>query len=192
MKKRILIINGNPSRQRRSFSEALAEAYHQGATTAGHEIRQIKLADLDFDPILHEGYHGHQALEPHLADVQDFIRWADHLVLVYPMWQFSVPALVKGFCERVFTPGFAYELSAENPMNAALLKGKSIRLIQTMGMPGAFYSIVFRAHGGKAFQSLFKFCGFDPVRLSIMGMVEGEANRHTHLAKASRLGAQGV
>ena len=192
MKKRILIINGNPARQRRSFSEALAEAYQIGAISAGHDVRRVNLADLEFDPILHEGYHGHQALEPNLTEVQDFIRWTDHIVFIYPMWQFSVPALVKGFCERVFTPGFAYELSAENPMNAALLKGKSVRLIQTMGMPGAFYSVIFRAHGGKAFQSLFRFCGFEPVRLSIMGMVEGEANRHAHLARASKLGAQGV
>ena len=192
MKKRILILNGNPARQRRSFSEVLAQAYRDGAVAAGHEVRQIKLADLKFDPILHEGYHGHQQLEPHLAEVQDFIRWAEHLVFIYPMWQFGVPALVKGFCERVFTPGFAYEISAENPLNAALLKGRSIRLIQTMDMPGAFYAVVFRAHGGKAFQALFSFCGFKPVRLSIMGMVEGEDNRNAHLAHARRLGKRGI
>jgi putative NADPH-quinone reductase len=192
MTRRILIINGNPARQRRSFSEALAQAYHEGAISALHQVREVKLADLQFDPILHEGYHGHQFLEPHLTEVQDSIRWAEQIVFIYPMWQFGVPALVKGFCERVFTPGFAYELSAENPMNAALLKGKSVRLIQTMGMPGAFYSLVFRAHGGKAFQSLFRFCGFDPVRLTIMGMVEGEKSREAHLSRCRALGARGI
>ncbi|MBW8882941.1 MAG: NAD(P)H-dependent oxidoreductase, partial [Asticcacaulis sp.] len=148
--KRILIVNGNPARQRESFSEALAHAYREAAETAGHEVRMVKLADLNFDPILHEGYHGHQAPEPDLADVQQSILWAQHLVFVYPMWQFGIPALLKGFCERAFTPGFAYSVNTRNPLEAGLLKGHSVRLIQTTGMPETFYWLAFGAHGGRA------------------------------------------
>lgn len=187
---RILIINGNPARQRESFSEALCNTYREAATGAGHEVRTLKIADLDFDPILHEGYHGHQPPEPHVKAAQDFVAWSEHLVFVYPMWQFGVPALLKGFCERVFAPGFAYSISAKNPLEAALLKGGSVRLIQTMGMPAALYTTVFGGHGAKAFRSLFSFCGFRPVRITLLGMVEGpEPIRKRHLSCVRKLGA---
>lgn len=193
MTKRILIIDGNPARERETFSAALAEAYRQGAADKGHETRLIRLAHLKFDPILHEGYHGHQEAEPDITAVQQDIMWADHLVLVYPMWQFNVPALLKGFCERVFTPGFAYQIGAANPLDAALLKGRSVRLIQTMGMPGAVYWLAFKAHGGKAFSTLFSFCGMKPVRLSVLGLVEGgDTTRQHHLARARNLGRRAI
>lgn len=193
MSKSILVINGNPARQRETFSAALTNAYRLGAEEGGHQVRTLKIADLAFDPILHEGCHAEQPPEPDLVRVQDAIKDADHVVFIYPMWQFGVPALLKGFCERVFTPGFAYAIDAKNPLDAALLKGRSVRLIQTMGMPGAFYSFVFHAHGGKAFTNLFAFCGFAPVKLSVFGMVEGgEATRERHLTVARRLGRKGV
>lgn len=192
MKKRILIIDGNPARERQTFTAALVHAYSDAAQKAGHDVRKIAIAALNFDPILHEGYHGHQDAEPDLAGVQSSILWSQHLVFIYPMWQFGIPALLKGFCERIFTPGFAYAVDAKNPMDAALLKGRSVRLVQTMGMPGAFYWLAFGAHGGQAFKSMFAFCGCKPVRLTVLGMVEGgETTRTSHLAKLAVLGRQG-
>jgi NAD(P)H dehydrogenase (quinone) len=193
MARRILILNGNPARERDTFSAALVEAYREGADATGHAVRVMRIAAMSFDPILHEGYHGQQDPEPDLVAVRNDILWADHVVFVYPMWQFNIPALLKGFCERVFTPGFAYAIDAKNPLDAALLKGRSVRLVQTMGMPGAVYWLAFRAHGGQAFRSLFGFCGFHPVRLSIMGMVEGgDEARRKHLDKARDLGRRGI
>ena len=64
MKKKILIILGHPARQRQSFCEALAIAYKESAVQAGHAVEYIKISNLDFDPILHEGYVGEQNKEP--------------------------------------------------------------------------------------------------------------------------------
>ena len=190
--RRILIINGNPARQRASFSAALVQAYHDGAIEAGHMVRVVRLADLTFDPILHEGYHGVQPAEPDIMALQADITWAQHVVLVYPMWQFGIPALMKGFCERTLTPGFAYATDVKNPMHSTLLRGRSARLIQTMGMPQALYELIFRAHGGKAFMSLLSFCGFRPVRATYLGMVEqGPKIRAKYLASVRHLGSQG-
>lgn len=187
---RILVINGNPARQRESFSEALANAYAEAATQAGHEVRTLQIATLDFDPILHEGYHGNQPAEPNVKAAQDFISWAEHVVVIYPMWQFGVPALLKGFCERTLTPGFAYSVTSKNPLQAALLKGRSVRLIQTMGMPAILYTAAFGGHGAKAFRSLFSFCGFGPVRTTLLGMIEsGDHVRNKHLSRVRKLGA---
>ncbi|MGN6424803.1 MAG: NAD(P)H-dependent oxidoreductase [Asticcacaulis sp.] len=189
MAQRILIINGNPARERVSFSEALVDSYREGAESKGRNVEILHLARLSFDPILHEGYHGEQASEPDIVAARDLIAWAEHIVFIYPMWQFNIPALLKGFCERVLTPGFAYSLDAKNPLDAALLKGRSARIIQTMGMPGVLYDTLFGAHGGKAFQSLLKFTGLAPVRASYLGLVEGgDEGRRRHLARVHALG----
>jgi NAD(P)H dehydrogenase (quinone) len=193
MSKRILVINGNPATQRESFTAALCHAYDDGARDGGHEVRRLDIAALAFDPILHEGLHGDQPLEPGLVEAQDSIQWANHLVFVYPMWQFGVPALLKGFCERTLSPSFAYGLSGKNPLDIGLLKGRSARLIQTMGMPDAVYTFKYQAHGGKAFRSLLDFCGIAPVGMSFLGQIEsGEATRRLYLARVHQLGFQGI
>lgn len=193
LNKRILIINGNPATLRDSFSAALSRAYEEGAKDARNEVRRLDIAQLAFDPILHEGLHGNQLLEPGLARAQDDIRWASHLVFVYPMWQFGIPALLKGFCERTLNPGFAYVLSGKNPLDIGLLKGRSAHLIQTMGMPDAIYRVRYRAHGGKAFRSALEFCGIGPVRMSFFGEIEGgEQTRKRYLTKAHQLGFEGI
>src|ERR1035438_5649049 len=99
----ILIILGHPARKRQSLSEALANAYKEGAIESGHEVCLSKVADKQFDPILHEGYGEEQAAEPDIIEAQEKIRWADHLVFVYPLWEYMIPALLKGFLERTLT-----------------------------------------------------------------------------------------
>lgn len=191
--RRVLILDGNPARQRTTFSAALVKAYKDAATKAGHTVQAVRIAELTFDPILHEGYHGVQSAEADITAVQAQIVWAQHLVFVYPMWQFGMPALLKGFCERTFTPGFAYTVAARNPLQAGLLRGRSVRLVQTMGMPDAFYRVIFRAHGGKAFASLLTFCGLKPVRATYLGMIEqSEKGRAKHLKAVSRLGRSAI
>ena len=193
MGKRILIINGNPATLRESFSAALCHAYEDGALDGGHAVRRVDLAQLAFDPILHEGLHGNQPLEPDLERAQADIRWAQHLVVIYPMWQFGVPALLKGFCERTLTPGFGYGLAGKNPLDIGLLKGRSARLIQTMGMPDAVYRLKCGAHGGKAFRSALDFCGVAPVRMNFFGRIEsGDAVRRRYLAQVHQLGFGGT
>ena len=162
-------------------------------TGAGHDVQLISVARLNFDPILHEGYQGHQPPEPDLADAQDKIRWAQHLVFIYPMWAYMIPALLKGFFERTFTPAFAYAVKSSSPMKRGLLGGKSMRLIQTMGMPDLAYRLIYRAHGAKALKSMLTFCGISPVRSTYFGMIEqGDPRRKTYLAKTQALGQAGL
>ncbi|MBK5535525.1 NAD(P)H-dependent oxidoreductase [Pseudomonas sp. TH08] len=99
MGKRILLILGHPSAS--SFCAALAEGYAQSALEAGHEVRQLRLGALDFDPVLCAGYQQVQALEDDLSGAQSDILWAEHLTLVYPIWWGGIPALLKGFFDRV-------------------------------------------------------------------------------------------
>ena len=120
MSKRILIIIGHPSKERLSFSEALSIAYQKGAQSSGNEVELINIARLNFDPILHEGYEGDQPPELDISDARQKILWAKHLVIIYPMWGYMIPGLLKGFFERTFIPGFAYAEQSSNPLKCGL------------------------------------------------------------------------
>ena len=105
--KRILFINGHPDGG--SFNAALAEAYRKGAVETEAEVREIIVRELKFNPSLQYGYRKRTELEPDLLMAQECIRWAEHLVWIYPVWWGSLPALLKGFIDRVFLPGFAFK-----------------------------------------------------------------------------------
>jgi len=193
MTKRILIILGHPALERQSFSEALADAYQNGAQGTGHEVQLVNIARLNFDPILHEGYQGNQPPELDILGAQQKILWAEHLVFIYPMWGYMIPALLKGFFERTFTQGFAYTVKSSNPLKSGLLSGKSARIIQTMGMPGIVYRLLYQAHGAKALRDMLKFCGIAPIRISYLGSIdESENKRKTYLERMQALGRSGL
>lgn len=84
MTRRILLILGHPAST--SFCYALASAYRESASRAGHEVRTLYLGELSFDPVLHHGYAQVQALEPDLLMAQSDILWADHLTFIFPIW----------------------------------------------------------------------------------------------------------
>lgn len=105
--KKILIINGHPNKN--SFNSSLVDAYKRGASTQPCEIKEINISDLKFNPNLEFGYQKRMELESDLLDAQQKISWAEHLVWVHPVWWGGLPALLKGFIDRVFLPGFAFK-----------------------------------------------------------------------------------
>jgi len=107
MHKRVLVILGHPSTD--SLCGALASSYTAAAGNAGHEVRRINLAEQSFDPLLRHGYAEPQKLEPDLVNAQAQLKWANHVVFVYPTWWGSMPALMKGFIDRTFLPEFAFK-----------------------------------------------------------------------------------
>jgi putative NADPH-quinone reductase len=125
---------------------------------------------------------------------QDDIRWADHLVIVYPLWLGTMPALLKGFFEQVLRPGFAIQPDDQGKTWQRLLTGKSARIIVTMGMPAFIYRWYFRAHSLKSLErNILRFTGIHPVRESLIGMVEGNpAARQRWLQKCRACGQAGT
>ncbi|MGD8784101.1 MAG: NAD(P)H-dependent oxidoreductase [Thioalkalispiraceae bacterium] len=194
MSRKIVIIQGHPDVQKEHYGHALADAYVQGANNAGHEVRTITIAELEF-PLIHsyEDFYEQEAPAV-IKKCQDDINWADHLVFIYPLWLGTMPAIVKGFIEQLFRPGFAMHISEDSKTWTKLLKGKSARVIITMGMPALAYRWFFRAHSLKSFKrNVLNFCGISPVKDSMIGMVEGSEKHRQHwLAKMKKLGHSGI
>lgn len=187
--KRILIINGHP--YEKSFCAAIADAYEKGAREVGAEVRRINLDELRFDPILHKGYREIQPLEPDLIKAQADIKWAEHLIFVFPTWWVGLPALMKGFLDRVFLPGFAFKYHKDSPFWDKLLKGRSARLFITMDAPLIYNWFEYRGSGHIPFiKGTLGFVGIKPVRVDIFDWVRfsSETRRLKWLKKAEARG----
>lgn len=192
MGRKILIIQGHPDANHGHFGDALVRAYEEGARTAGHELRRLTVAELDFPVLRSMAEWQHEAPVPAIQDAQEAIRWAEHLVIFYPLWLGAMPALLKAFLEQVLRPGFGIQTAEGAGMWKRLLQGRSARIVVTMGMPAFAYRWLFRAHSLKNLErNILKFCGIAPVRATMIGMVEGSArHREKELAKMSRLGSR--
>lgn len=189
MPKQILVVLGHPRVD--SLCGALAQHYIDGARAAGHEVRVLRLAELRFDPILHGGYQGSQPLEPDLAAAREAITAAQHLVWVYPLWWGGMPALVKGFIDRVFLPGFAFKYRQGSPFWDRLLTGRSAEVLVTMDSPPWYFWLVNHMPGHHQMRkTILQFCGITPVRIHSFGSVKGStpARREAWLHKALALG----
>ncbi|TBU87076.1 NAD(P)H-dependent oxidoreductase [Phytopseudomonas dryadis] len=189
--KRILMIIGTPKSD--SLCHALGEAYALGARTEGHVVRQLKLGEMSFDPVLHEGYTQSQTLEADLLEAQRQIHWAQHLVIVYPVWWGGLPALLKGFFDRVFLPGFAFKYRSNSPLWDKLLSGRTADLLVTLDTPRWYFRWIYGAPAHRQMtRTILGFCGiktrqlaeFSPVRPS------SEAQRQNWLRRAELLGSR--
>lgn len=193
MRKKILIIQGHPDSSHDHFCHALAASYEKAALESGYEVRTLCIANIDF-PLLrtYEAFYSSEPL-PIITQCQADIRWANHLVIVYPLWMGSMPALLKGFFEQVFRPGFALETVDGGKKWIRLLKGKSARIVVTMGMPAFVYRWYYGAHGLKSLErNILRFAGISPIRESLIGMVEAcPENRARWLDKMFVFGKKG-
>ena len=195
MSERIAIIQGHPDPAGNHFCHALAEGYARGASDAGHELRTVDVARLEF-PLLRRAVDWQDAAPPpSIRAAQETIAWAGHLVIIFPLWHGDMPALLKGFFEQALRPGFALGKAAPGRLPKKMLKGKSARIVVTMGMPAFFYRLYYRGHSVKSLKrNILELCGIDPVRTSLIGTVESQAlgKRELWLAKMAMLGRDAV
>lgn len=187
MSKKILVILGHPQKQ--SLCGALAQSYVDGAKSSSADIKELYIGDLKFEPILRDVYGNAQEMEGDLKKAQEDIKWADHLVFVYPTWWGSMPALMKGFIEKVFLPGFAFKENGN--FYEGCLGNRSAHLIVTMDSPTWFYKFVTKSPGHTLMKkAILEFCGIKPVRISDFGPVKNSTKetREKWLAEIRRKG----
>jgi putative NADPH-quinone reductase len=193
MAKKILLILGHPSEN--SFCNALLDAYRKAAESAGAICQTIYISRLKFDVNLADGYKTGEAmqLEDDLVASQELIQWADHVVMAYPNWWGFMPALAKGFIDRILLPGFAFKHHSGKIFPDKLLKGKSLRLLVTMDTPKWWFYLIYRASQYQIMKDIvFGYVGFDPIRFSTFGFIRKstEKLRAAWLKKVEQLGKQ--
>lgn len=187
MEKNIAVILGSPDPD--SFCRALADRYAQAAEQAGHQVRYFRLGEVEFDPVLRHGYNQRQELEPGLQEIKEAISWAEHLVLVYPVWWGGMPALLKGFLDRVFLPGYAFQYRKNSPLWDKLLAGRSAHVITTMDTPPWYFKLVYRSPAHNQIRrTILEFVGFKPVTITVLGPVR-DASRSRKAAWLDRIAA---
>lgn len=186
--KKVVIINGHPDRE--SFCHALQQKYKEGALEKGNEVEEITLSDMTFNPILLYGYHKRIELEPDLLDAWKKIKEADHIVWLYPTWWGTIPALMKGFIDRILLPGLAYEYQEKSPFPKKLLKGKTSEIISTMDTPVFYYKLVFKDIGGRMLRkNVGAFCGIKNIRKTYLATIKDSTpeKRETFLNKIKEI-----
>ena len=171
----VLIVCAHP--RRNSFSAALHDALAKGLSDTGVPFRSLLLADLQFDPDVHVDSPELQPLEPDLERARESIHWADHLVFIYPTWWGTMPALLKGFLDRLLTPNFAFRHHGDGSWDK-LLVGRTAHLITTMDTPVLVYRFIYGDPGMKAMaRATLGYCGIRTVRRSRLGPVTGSTAR---------------
>lgn len=187
--KKILVVNGHPDKQSLDF--ALSEAYITRAKKAGGEVKVINIADLRFNPNLQYGYRKRMDLEPDLVSALEDIRWADHLVWVFPVWWCGYPAVMKGFIDRTFLPGITYENVEGKPLPKKLLKGKTGHMIITSDTPSWYnYLYLKRPTINQFKKGVLQFCGVSPVKVTSFSVIKGSSaeRRAKWISKVSECG----
>ncbi|MCK8617034.1 NAD(P)H-dependent oxidoreductase [Fructobacillus sp. M158] len=173
----LLIIQGHPDVE--SFTHANAENYRKQALTAGHQVTMIDLAKDDFDPVLAYGYRQHMADETMPKRYQQMIQEADQLALFYPVWWAAEPAILKGFFDRTFTPGFAYHYESPTKIQH-LLKGKTAKLFVTSRGPAWYTKSVF---GTAIYRMKTQVLGFSGIKVKKVLVLGNMATKKDTLAK---------
>jgi putative NADPH-quinone reductase len=192
MARRIAVIQGHPDPEAHHLLHALANSYAEGASSAGHEVRRLEVAKFEFLLLRTQSEFETGGLPPGLVQAGEDLRWAQHWVFLFPLWHGTMPALLKGFLEHIFRPGFAMEYK-KNGFPKRLLAGRSARIVVTMGMPVLLYRWYFGAYGLRSFErSMLSFAGIRPIRESLYGLaLSDDKKRARWIADLRRHGERG-
>ncbi|MEU3741647.1 NAD(P)H-dependent oxidoreductase [Streptomyces sp. NPDC032198] len=155
--KKILVVSAHP--ESRSLNASLAAFAVDELRAAGHEVRVSDLYAMKWKATVDaDDFPGHTAdrrlhvmaaserdtladrLSPDIAAEQEKVRWADAVILQFPLWWFSPPAILKGWIDRVFTSGFGYGPKVPPPYSEGTLAGRRALVSVTLGARESSFS----------------------------------------------------
>jgi len=195
MGKNICIIDGHPDGDPERLIHGLCEAYRDGAVSAGATVTTIRIADLNVQP-LNSVAAFTQMPDPRICEERDKISAADHILLAFPLWLGSMPAATRAFFEQAGRGAFFLDVSGgEHKWPRKLMKGKSIRVVVTMGMPAFVYRTLMAGASLKALErGLLGISGFKPIKHTILGGVDATdlKTRKGWLSDLHQLGERGI
>ena len=154
---RVLLIHAHPDPE--SYNAALKRAA-LGALAPRHEVREIDLYAEDFEPVLSRAeWRVYESGEPHDDTVARHVaalQWAEALVFVYPTWWYGLPAILKGWLDRIWLPGVAFSLPSEGDIRPTLTHVRKLAVITTCGASWWLTQLV----GAPGRNTLLRGCGF--------------------------------
>jgi len=161
MKHLIIYSHLNPA----SFTKAVVDRVVEKSKEKGDDIKIIDLHGENFQPILGmpdiEGMFMGKETPSDVKKYQDMLAWSEHITVVYPMWWGQMPAILKGFMDRVFANGFAYNYGEQGP--EGLLGGRTAQIYVLTGTPNEYYKEngMHDAQERVISNGVFGFCDID-------------------------------
>ena len=175
-----------------SFTRAIADTVEAVSEALGHETKSRDLYALGFEPVLRATDLDALTagnLPPDVRHEQEFLLWADILTLVYPVWWAGMPALLKGYVDRVLCPGFVFERLG-SPASGPLA-GKKVLIFNTTGAPSSFYADqgMHQAMSTITDTGIFEVCGMEVLHHAFFGGVTtvGDEKRRSYLANVEAI-----
>ncbi|SJN43720.1 NAD(P)H-dependent oxidoreductase [Sphingobacterium sp. JB170] len=165
---RIVIVFNHPNEG--SFGNAILNAVINGLKSANHEVDLMHLDNDGFNPVMSKadlkGFVEHKPIDPQVIDYNERLEKANHLIFIFPIWWDLMPAMTKGFIDRVLFPGVAYDHHPRGFGLVPLLKGlKGVTVITTMNKPKIMYSLLIGNLIKKAMiKSVFKTMGYKNLK----------------------------
>jgi len=189
--RRLAIVQGHPDPAGDRLCRRLAAAYADGARGAGHEVRVIEVATMPIAFLRSQADFEKGGADPAVAEAQQTLAWAEHWLVVYPLWLGSMPALLKAFFEQACRPGFAFRYRRKK-LPKKLMAGRTAHVVVTMGMPAFAYRWIYFAHSLRALKrNILGFIGVKAVRETLVGGVGGMTAERVAALEA-RLRADGA
>ncbi len=188
MKYLIVYSHPNPA----SFCHAILETVESTLKAKGHEIKVRDLYALDYNPVLKGsdllGFKSGNVPED-IRTEQDHIAWTNVIIMIYPIWWTGLPAMLKGYIDRVFSFGFAYSAGEWGPIG--LLTDKKVIIFNTMGGTKEIYdeSGMFDAMIKTSDKGIFNFCGIEVIEHKFFAAVPSvdDATRRDYLTEVKTL-----
>lgn len=169
MPERICILLGHPHSDSSHFCHALAASYAKGAETDGAIVERIDVGRIAPVPLADPADFATPPDDPRMLAAREVILRAEHLVIVFPLWLGTMPAMLKAFFEQMARDEFALGVS-KSGWPAQHLKGRSARIIVTMGMPALAYRLWFLNAGvSNLRRMILGMSGVGPVRQTTIG-----------------------
>lgn len=175
----LLVINGHPNPT--SLNATLAQTYIATAQALGATVRYLAIGELHFNPNLQYGYAKRMELEPDLLRALDDIYWSTHQVWIHPMWWVCMPAIMKGFFDRLFLPGLVFKHHTSTHTEG-LLQGKTARIIVTMGdLSPEIHQSVYHASGSIPLkEGILAYCGVEVEQAEVFGPLNDYSPNDIH------------
>lgn len=185
MQKKILVINGHP--YEKSYVSELFKTYVEHLSPDKFQIQTLALGEMGFDPVLRFGYAKKMAEDKDIKLSQELVAWSEHIVFFYPVWWASMPSLLKGWIDRVLTPGFAYNMNGLKTVKH--LKGRTAQLFLTSDGPAIYQRWIPNSPIRLMKQHILGFCGIKVVKTDVLGMMSSpgrENARRKFIEKVAR------